>query len=78
MFIDKMFNEYQVKMISSMGGHIMSLLKQGKFQEVVGAMSIARLVINLPHDISKDDDVKVKMIENIQRFEAGLIKKALL
>lgn len=76
MFIDNMFNDYQVKVIAVMNNYILSLMKQDRFQEAKGAMDLSRKVLSMPYTISKDDDVLNKMVENMKRFEAGFIKDA--
>jgi len=77
MFISNIFNRYQIKEIAEMNTTILGMINQGKFEEAKGALAIAKKVVGLPSKLSREDDVKAKVNENIKRFQSNFIRDAL-
>ena len=74
LFTSPIFNRYQVKMIQSMNDHIVGLLKQGKYEQVRGAMDIAHKLLKLPAVLKPNENIEKMQIENMKRFQSGFIR----
>lgn len=77
MFIDELFNEFQVKQIEEINIFIIGLITQNRFEEAKSAFALANKIIKLPYTISKEDDVKARMVENLKRFQSNFLRKSI-
>ena len=54
--MSKLFSKFYVKSISVMANHIIGLLNGGRYEEVKGALMLARKLIKLPAELNKSDN----------------------
>lgn len=68
-----LFNSYMVRQISTMNSLVTAMLHAGEYEQMRGALRLAKVLLTLPGQMCKDDDVAARTEENRRRFESGFL-----
>ncbi len=61
-----------------MNAVILGFLDAGKYAEAAGAMKLAQRIIKFQSKTCENEDIKLKVNENIRRFRSNFVKEAIL
>ena len=71
----EIYQSYEIRLIEQMNNVIVSLMAQGKFEQMAGAMVMAKAIIRSPEIMfNKDEELKARSAEAMRRFQGNFIR----
>ena len=71
----EIYQSYQIKLLDQMNNVIVSLMAQQRFEQMAGAMTMAKAIMRLPETLfPKDEEIKARSAEAMRRFQSNFIR----
>ena len=71
----EIYQSYEIKLIEQINSVIVSLMAQQKFEQMAGAMMMAKAIIRFPEMMfNKDEELKARSAEAMRRFQSNFVR----